>query len=250
MKHLVYCVLRDAQAARAVVAAGVEGSRVSLMAEDGLAAAFSLVPETCLAPSVPRAAAYAHVVQVFHETATVLPFRYGCFLESAGAVVELLRTRRREFRESLDELDGCVEMGVRVLLSGRDSAMCRKAVHAPNLSSARAYLADRKAHYVRKVGDDEECAAATEQVCQAFKELVVKSEAETSWTDGRRLVSAFFLVPRDNVGRFHKTFRQLQSAGCCAGRSPQGMLVTGPWPPYSFACRDGLGERPGRVSAP
>jgi len=220
------------------------------MAEDGLAAAFSLVPETCLAPSVPRAAAYANVVQVFHETATVLPFRYGCFLEDAGAVVELLRARRREFRESLDELDGCVEMGVRVLLGDRDSGTCRKAVRDPNPSSGKAYLADRKAHYVRKDGDDEESVATTERVRQAFKDLVVKSEAEASCTDGRRLVSLFFLVPRDNVRRFHMTFRQLQSAGCCAGRSPQGMLVTGPWPPYSFACRDGLGERPGRVSAP
>ncbi|MCX5648307.1 MAG: GvpL/GvpF family gas vesicle protein [Planctomycetota bacterium] len=249
MKHLVYCVLRDAQAARGVVAVGVEGSRVSLMAEDGLAAAFSLVPEMCLAPSVSRAAAYARVVQVFHETATVLPFRYGCFLEDAGAVVELLRARRREFRESLEELDGCVEMGVRVLLSGRDSGTCRKAAHAPNLSSGKAYLADRKTHYVRKDGDDEESVAATERVRQAFKELVVKSEAETSCTDGRRLVSVFFLVPRGNVGRFHTTFRQLQSAGCCAGRSPQGMLVTGPWPPYSFACRDSV-QRPHGVSAP
>ena len=244
MKHLVYCVLRDAQAARAVVAAGVEGSRVSLIAEDGLAAAFSLVPETCLAPSVSRAAAYARVVQVFHETATVLPFRYGCFLEDAGAVVELLRARRREFRESLEELDGCVEMGVRVLLSGRDSGTCRKSPHAPNPSSGKAYLTDRKTHYVRKDGDDEESVAATERVRQAFKELVVKSEAQTSCTDGRRLVSLFFLLPRGTVGRFHETFRQLQ------GRSPQGMLVTGPWPPYSFACRDGLGERPGGVSAP
>jgi len=214
------------------------------MAEDDLAAAFSLVPETCLAPSVPRAAAYGRVVQVFHETATVLPFRYGCFLEDAGAVVELLRARRREFRESLGELDRCVEMGVRVLLSGRENSTRRKAPHAPTPSSGKAYLADRKTHYVRKDGDDEESVATTERVRQAFKELVVKSEAEASCTDGRRLVSVFFLVPRDNVGHFHETFRQLQ------GRSPQGMLVTGPWPPYSFACRDGLGERPGGVSAP
>jgi urease gamma subunit len=220
------------------------------MAEDDLAAAFSLVPETCLAPSVPRAAAYARVVQVFHETATVLPFRYGCFLEDAGAVVELLRARRREFREALEVLDGCVEMGVRVLLSGRDSGPCRKTPHAPNLFSARAYLADRKAHYVRKDGDDEESVATTEKVRQAFKELVVKSETEASCTDGRRLVSVFFLVPRDNVGRFHTTFRQLQSAGCCAGRSPQAMLVTGPWPPYSFACRGGLSQCPRGVSVP
>ena len=240
MIHLVYCVLRDAQAARGVAAAGVEGARVSLMAEDGLAAAFSLVPVTCLAPSVSRAAAYGRVVQAFHETATVLPFRYGCFLEDAGAVVELLRARRREFRESLEELDGCVEMGVRVLLSGRDGGTGRKAPHAPNPSSGKAYLADRKTHYVRKDGDDEESVAATERVRQAFKELVVKSEAEASGMDGRRLVSAFFLVPRGNVGRFHETFRQLQSAGCCAGGSPQAMLVTGPWPPYSFACRDSV----------
>ena len=244
MKHLVYCVLRDAEPARGVAVAGVEGSRVSLIAEDGLAAAFSLVPETCLAPSVPRAAAYACVVQVFHETATVLPFRYGCFLEDAGAVVELLRARRREFRESLEELDACVEMGVRVLLSGRENSTRRKAPHAPTPSSGKAYLADRKAHYVHKDGDDEESVAATERVRQAFKNLVVKSEAEVSCADGRRLVSVFFLVPRDNMGRFHEMFRQLQ------GRSPQAMLVTGPWPPYSFACRDGLAQRPHGVSVP
>ena len=131
MKHLVYCVLRDARGPmRCILPAGVEEAQVLLVAEGGLAAAYSVAPDGCATPTVPRATAYAWVVGALHAVAAVLPFRYGNFLDSSARVLNLLRVHREEFLQSLEEVEGCEEMGLRILLENRPEHSVR-AEHAP-----------------------------------------------------------------------------------------------------------------------
>jgi len=130
MKHLVYCALRDVRLGRHALPPGVEGAPVFLVAEGGLAAACSVAPDGCATPTVPRATAYAWVVGALHAVTAVLPFRYGNFLDSSERVLNLLRVHRAEFLQSLEEVEGCDEMGLRILLENRPEHSVR-AEHAP-----------------------------------------------------------------------------------------------------------------------
>lgn len=231
MKYLLYCILRDPAPADGDLAPGVDGAPVFLKAEAGLAAACSVVSDASLAPSVPRAMAFARVVEFLHRTRPVVPFRYGCFLDGEAQVAELLRARRRELEASLDAMAGCVEMSLRVLLadgalpSHRNSAVKKVP---DTFSSGRAYLADRSEHYAALDATQEHAGAAADGLRRAFEGLFVRSEVETPRGRASHLLSLYFLVSRDRLEAFREAFRDLQR------RSPERMLLTGPWPPYNF----------------
>ncbi len=236
MKWLVYGILRDPKAPTGRLPAGPEGSPVALLSEDGLAAVFSVVPDVCAAPSVPHVQAYAQVVEALHQMSTILPMRYGCLLETEAQIRELLRVRRADSLAALDELDGCVEMGLRVLPGEADlpASPCRSvaATDAFALSPfhlGTGYLAERRARYAAKDSRRQQAAGASERFRRIFAGLFVKCEAEPLFTAAGTLLSLHFLVRREDEERFRAAFRRFQED------SPQKVLLTGPWPPYHFA---------------
>ena len=96
--------------------AGVGGAPVTLIEEAGLGAAVSWVEPPDLTPNVARVLSYGRVVDALHAERVVLPMRYGCLFGEESQVVELLRVHGEEYAAALRGLDGCVEMGVRILL--------------------------------------------------------------------------------------------------------------------------------------
>ena len=241
MKHLVYCILRDARGPmRGVLPPGVEGAPVFLVAEGGLAAACSVAPDGCAAPTVPRATAFAWAVAALHKVATVVPFRYGNLLETREQVLELLRVHREEFLQSLEEVQGCDEMGLRILLENRPHLACAQPAYAAPGGTGREFLEGRRAHYAAEECDEALAARAAAEARGALDGLAVKCREDRSIAADGRLLSLFFLVRRENVERFREAFRQLQQ------ETPAKMLLTGPWPPYNFVgspCPDGRAGR-------
>ncbi len=223
MKHLVYCVLREVRPLRCALPAGIEGAAVFLVVEGGLAAACSVVPASCAAPTVSCATAYARAVDALHRATAVLPLRYGQFLEGREQVRDLLRRRRAEFLQALEDVQGCEEMGLRIFLEEAPGPAGAPPVRAARGGAGRAYLEGRRACYVAR--EDDEVAAAARG---ALERLAVKCREERSTAVEGRLLSLFFLVRRENVGAFREAFRRLErETGAKA-------LLTGPWPPYNF----------------
>ena len=232
MKHLVYCVLRDARGPmRCILPAGVEGAQVLLVAEGGLAAACSVVPDGCATPTVPRATAYARVVAALHKVAAVVPFRYGNLLENREQVLGLMQAHRAEFLQSLEEVEGCDEMGLRILLENRPGLACAQPACAATGGTGREFLEGRRAHYAAEECDEALAAQAAAEARGALEGLAVKCRAQRSSAPASplgRVLSLFFLVRRENVERFREAFGQLQQ------ETSAKMLLTGPWPPYNF----------------
>jgi hypothetical protein len=251
MKHLVYCILREVRPLPCALPAGVEGAQVLLVAEGGLAAACSVVPDGCATPTVPRATAFAWVVGALHAVTAVLPFRYGNFLDSSERVLNLQRVHREEFLQSLEEVQGCDEMGLRILLENRPGLVCAQPAYAAPGGTGREFLEGRRAHYAAEECDEALAAQAAAEARGALEGLAVKCRADRSSAAAGRLLSFFFLVRRENVERFRKAFGQLQQ------ETSAKMLLTGPWPPYNFVpgtataravaghspCLDGRAER-------
>jgi hypothetical protein len=167
--------------------------------------------------------------------------RYGCLLESEEQVREMLRVRQAEYLAALDEVAGCMEMGLRTLLEETDppaaepsgrKAVLRSAL-VPRLSlrtrPGAAYLAARCSRYAEKDSWQHQAAARSDRFRRAFEGLFVKCEVEQSLAEKGRLLSLHFLVRRENGDRFQAAFHRLQA------ESREKVLLTGPWPPYHFA---------------
>ena len=240
MSCLLYCILREPLPAPAPPLLGVDGEPVTVVRHQGLAAALSrhLAPD--LALDLARLRAYAEVVVRFHALGPVIPMRYGCRLAGVSQVAELLAERASHYEGLLKELEGGVEMGVRVWLPGEDqgadlpgkagaqpvAVAAAAGLARPPQPTGLAYLAARQAHY-----------QAQEQLSRHYQQLAEGCLAHlaglfrrhhTEGPGARGGLSLYFLVPREGVAAFRRAVRGF--------RPPAGsrLLLSGPWPPYNL----------------
>ncbi|MGO8705058.1 MAG: GvpL/GvpF family gas vesicle protein [Candidatus Brocadiia bacterium] len=231
MRHVLYGILRSEADTAGRVADLAAGPQLRLICNGDLGAAVSLLPEAA-GPPAPKV--HAQIVQALHDVCAVLPMRHGIAFETEADVREILREHDGLFRRTLDDLQGCGEMGVR--------AICRATAVSPPgapaaqtaLSPARAYLAARQSQYAARDAVCKEAAQLAERIERAFEGLFTRRKAESFLFRERPILSLHFLVRRGETERFRNAFRRLEEG------APEKLLLTGPWPPYNFASSENL----------
>jgi len=209
---------------------------VRLIVEGGLGAAVSWIEPPDLTPNVARALSYATVVEALHAGRAVLPMRYGCWFGEERQVVELLRVHGEEYAGLLRGLDGCVEMGVRVLLTAGSSVPCPPLDPDTEGASGRAYMAVRAARYAREEEVARALAAVVARLRGALDGLAERIETDRGVRADRGLASLYFLVKRGAVESFRRAFQRIERAEAAR------LLLSGPWPPYNFVAPEGRGN--------
>ncbi len=254
MSCLFYCIRRHPGPELSASLLGVGGRPVYQVAHRGLSVALSQIGPADLDPDIPRVRAYERVVLSYHHRGAVVPMRYGCVVEQESQAIQLLEEHGPRYEALLQELDGCVEMGLRVLLpSGPWAAVIpggpegsREVAGPPPPAPAAAadrlglaYLTARKAHYASQDRWTTEYRQAAARCQEQFTGLYVKCTTEAP-SPRLPLLSLYFLVPRPAVESFRQAFRQLTES------EPARLLLSGPWPPYNF-CDEGS---PSRIISP
>ena len=266
--YLLYCIFHSSEAQRQTTLPGVSGQPVFPVAINGISAAVSEISDAHLTPDVPRVMAYQKVIESFHSSQTVIPMRYGCVLRDRPQVVQLLKRCARQYESLLKELDGCVELGIRLMIDdcGLSIEELKNREIKPenrNLlersgnsdlsrelkTSGKAYLAARKNHYAKEECITEAKNTIAAQFRAAFAGLFVKCKVETAAITNRQspipnpLLSLYFLVPGKSIDPFRQVFRHM-------GRRMETtkLLLSGPWPPYNFVLPDNEQRRPGRAN--
>jgi hypothetical protein len=220
------------------------------VAHQGLSMALSQIGLTDLDPDIPRVRAYERVVLSYHRRGAVVPMRYGCVVEQESQAIRLLEEHGPHYEALLQELDGCVEMGLRVLLPSKPWAAVipggpagGREVAGPYPPAPAAapdrlgltYLTARKAHYASQDHWTTEYRQTAQRCREQFTGLYVKCVTEAP-SPRLPLLSLFFLVPRPAVDSFRLAFRQLTKSESAR------LLLSGPWPPYNFVASE---SRPG-----
>lgn len=167
-----------------------------------------------------RLLAHERAIAWFHASRTVIPIRFGCVVEES-AVLDRIRERRVEYEELLGRLEGRSEMGLRLWWAPPPEEP------QPAREGAR-YLAAVRGRHAGLRPDERTWAA---RIACELKGLYAGQRNEARPADNGRLVSLYFLVPRDSVEDFRGRARQMKTV------VPLDMkvLVSGPWPPYNFA---------------
>lgn len=236
MKLLAFCILPEEEYPRQPPP-GPDGRPLPWTTVDGLAAVFSLVPDPPMLSSVPQLLNHARVVEAFHRRGTVLPLRFGSLFDHEAQLRDLLRRRAAEFHAALRRVKGCAEIGLRVLLPPREDNLDAQPVEPVLLPAPRAnapagmsYLDRRKAFYAQKDRHEQFQRDRLARIRTVFDGLFVQCAVEPARGPEEQVLALAFLVPRDDCELFLHTFRQ-----SFASDGQDKVLLTGPWPPYTFA---------------
>jgi hypothetical protein len=254
MGYLMYCIFRSREQQRPMALPGVDGRPVFLVSESVLSAAVSGIDPGELTPNIPRILSYKKVVESFHGDPAicgVIPIRYGCLFGEEPGIIRFLKEHRRPYESLLKELEGCMEMGIRIMNAERGMrsaelkegglalSIPKSKIQSPKSKvSGRAYLAARKTHYAGENRLTKEMENVIERFCAAFSGLFEKCKTETPSSRipnqefRNPMLSLYFLVPRKSIGKFREVFRHLSCA------EPAKLLLSGPWPPYNFVLPD------------
>jgi len=203
-----------------------------------LSAAFSRISPADLTPDLPRLRAFAWVVHSYHLQGPIIPLRYGCIVPQESQIADFLDEHDLHYEALLKDLEGCVEMGLRILLPAASlggvspgSPKGGQEVAKPDLQAPSrlglAYLTARKAHYARQDRWTREYRQAEERCLTHFKGLFVRSKTEGP-SPRLPLLSLYFLVPASQVEAFRQVFQRLTETESAR------LLLSGPWPPYNF----------------
>lgn len=244
MRYLLYCIFNTPVGADLYVCLkpetplGIGGQPVSLIAKNSLIAAISRIAQSDLTPDIPRILAYEKVIESFHRDPMirgVIPMRYGCLFEEESQISRFLEERGKEFEALLKDLEGCVEMGIRVLIAdcGLRNADSKRSIAQPpfcnpqSLTSGQAYLLARRTYYQQGEQLVKESNELSKRCRMVFSGLFVKCKTEC-FSLRIPLLSLYFLVPRRSVEPFRKIFRHISR------KESAKLLLSGPWPPYNF----------------
>jgi len=233
MSILVYCVTNSAAGVGISRLDGVGARPVSVVTCDGLGAAVTDSTDIDVTTETANIITYNRVITFFHHMVTVIPLRYGSSCRDVDELREHLRDRSAFYRSLLRKLDGCVEMGIRILVppeantEPNDDTGGLIAPEAPG----RQFLERRRAYYSRENRMTETHVSLIAECREAFAGLFVSCREEQP-SSIRPLLSLYFRVPRDSVVLFRKTFRRLN-----ADYSSR-LMMSGPWPPYNFVCSE------------
>jgi len=217
MAYLLYCILSSGEGRSPGALVGVDDQPVFLVSNNGLSAAISRINQSSTALEISRILAYQRVVESFHchpAVGGVIPVRYGSLFEEKPQIIRLLKERSNQYKVLLKELDGCVEMGVRILISecGLRNSECgppnadwglrpparwglrpggnaeyrsyklqtpHSALRTPQSDTpGRAYLAARKVHYAQQEKFNKQAKEIIEQYRASFSGLFVTCKTE------------------------------------------------------------------------
>jgi len=146
----------------------------------------------------------------------------------------LLRKNHDAYGALLHELEGLDEMGVHVLLdtSGDGMESNARPVRARSLpldwDTGAAYLSAKRQRYLGVDRAGLQQRQLVEELCGSLCGSFVRHKVEVPSSSGCRLLSLYFLVPRDSVESFRRAARVHH-----ANESVK-LLMSGPWPPYNF----------------
>jgi hypothetical protein len=205
--------------------AGVGSNPVTCRSVEGL----SVWAEAAVgAPRVSAEAVRMHdavVKAVWTRTPACLPVRFGQWVREE-ALGERVSEQRAELERALARVAGAAEHGVRISEARAESESVPG--DAPRQESGRAYLEWLQAKTRRQAEHERRGRELAAALTEALGD-VARAERVDPLPAAEGAVSVSYLVPRAQEAEFASVMDRF-----IASRPDLRVLLTGPWPPYSF----------------
>lgn len=177
-----------------------------------IAALYSAHSESPARPEPAALLRHEEVVEEAMRNGPAIPARFGTTFAVEADLRAAVCSERDRLRHQLGEVQGRVELAVRVGLPSADD---------PQPSTGRGYLEDKLARRT-------EVERVISETLAPLRELAERSRHAEGRTEGN-VLRASYLVRKELVERFADQVRLLSE-----GNPELWLSCTGPWPPYSF----------------
>lgn len=191
---------------------GLDGQPLEVVPAGQVAGLTSRHEGSAFTPAPEALWAHDRVLEAAMGCGPVLPARFASTFPDPGGLVESLQREGADLRRRLDDVRGCVELAVRLLLPASDCSLP---------GDGRGYL---NARLLQR----QESRRAIEQTLEPLSKHAVKSHRSPIGGDSGTL-SASYLVRVGEVEDFAERVRRLSEH-----HAELSLSCTGPWPPYSF----------------
>ena len=229
MKLYVYCLAADVDALPHALR-GIAGGDVRLLKVDDLSVVVSDFAGDTVPVNRENVLAHSAVTQTFLEITTPLPLRFGALVTQAQ-LESFVTARRDALKARLDFVRGCVEMSVKVIskADGESQRSLEDAATGLETKPGTAFLLEKRRELLGSEARAAEAKTIASWLQTHIGELVRETQINTNLTD-KLLLAASHLV---EWGVMEQYRARLKSAR--VERPELSFLVSGPWPPYSFA---------------
>ena len=222
MKLYAYCLLEDRDAPAPNVR-GISGGEVRLLQLDEFAVLVSDFDAETVAVTRENALDHAAVVQSVLERTTPLPFRFGTAV-SEQQLRSYVDAGKPALQTSFAHVRGGVEMSVKIIRE-----ITTESAKAEKITSGTTFLEEKR----REILGDERNAAEAKEISTWLHEQVetlIRDVQITLRPTEKLVLAAAYLIDREKISRYKEIM-----AAARKNRPELHFLLSGPWPPYSFA---------------
>ena len=227
MKLYAYCLVDDLETLD-VQGPGISGATVRVLKVEDLSVMVSDYQLDAVPVTRENALDHAAVVRSVLDRTTPLPFRFGT-LVTEQQLRNYLSARQPALQTKLAHVRGCVEMSVKIIWELSRDNKSNVADTATNQGAGTNFLAEKR----REILGDEHRSQAAGEISNWLHETVsgLTRDEQVSLRPAEKLVlSAAHLVERPNLQSYREKVTAARQE-----RPELRFLLSGPWPPYSFA---------------
>ena len=227
MKLYSYCMVEDLDTLDASVR-GISGAAVRLIKVDELGILVSDSEADAIPVTREKALTHAAVVRSVLDRTTPLPFRFGT-LVTEQQLSSYISARKPALLMKFAHVRGCVEMNVKIIWQLPTDNHKEPAGNQLNMGAGATFLAEKRREIL---GDERRSAQATE-ISAWLREIVrglARDEQVTVRPAQKLVLSAAHLVEWATLPKYREKMVTGRQA-----RPELHFLLSGPWPPYSFA---------------
>jgi hypothetical protein len=168
---------------------------------------------------------HAHVISECFKLGTVLPFKFGTVFDSDEALRRAVRSNRRHFQESVEQLRGKAEMHLKLVV--RDGALRQAGETLPSFVGIE-YLTKLRERAALDRDRQSKAKTLSVQVHRLFNPLAEEISCKKV-DSGGLVIDIAHLVDSKQVEKYQNRYvsaaRQLKNCE---------LAISGPWPPYHF----------------
>jgi hypothetical protein len=228
MKLYVYCLAEGVPRLHET-SHGVSGEPVRIVEFEDFSAVVSVSRSEAFQITRKNALAHHEVVRSITQETTPLPTRFGTLV-----TVEQLRNyvsaHHQAIKAKLAQVRGGVEMNVRMIQTIAGADVSQKSKDENVLGPGTAFLLEKR----REISHEEAGAAQKAQLSSWLREklgdLIKDEKISLVPSPTIILARADHLIERENVREY-----RAKMARAVEERPEVRFMVSGPWPPYSFA---------------
>ena len=238
----VYAIVRR-RAALPTSDAGISAAGLVTVPSQELAAVAGPMPHDGASVTVEAVLRHEAIVEAVRRHVPALPVRFGTVFPDAASVASALAERQASLVADLDRVGDKVEMSLTALWAVPPAGVRGDRSRAdedasPSRGAGARYLRARAAELQREDALKERARGVARELELALAGWVLERR-ELLLPTPRIAVRAAYLLEPAGAGAFHEAVAAMRDA-----RSDVRLLLSGPWPPYSFV--DGADGRRGR----